>query len=182
MFFIHRNAAWAVALVLSVFAGCDRDAKRSSESTANRTPASDKSIPDKDVGKESHADWKHDATIAMKIVPILTEVESCAYRSGVIADRSGGFVPGPSAYFFRGHAVVSAANMKRILEGDSWTASNVRPESLEFQKLEGEPPLNGGVLTSNSLTNRLPSLSTYHSGRVFVLPEKRLVYFDLVND
>lgn len=136
----------------------------------------------KHTGSSAVNKWTMDSAKVLRILPILTEVESCAWHEGILQDRSGGFVPGPSSHFIRGYAVISRANMESVATAYVWEVSKSKSSELDLPEGTVGQQLRGTLLESPGLVHSLPGISTYHKGRVLICPEDGFVYFDLVKD
>lgn len=135
----------------------------------------------KKQGNTEMKKWTHDSGRVSRVLPVLKEVETCAWREGVENDRSGGMVPGPSSQFIRGYAIVSGSTLESITTSYTWEESMLKPSELDLPE-EVIGGLSGTLLESPSLVHTLPSISTYHNGRVVISPKNRFVYFDLIKD
>mgnify|MGYP000128173321 CR=1 FL=1 len=122
--------------------------------------------------------WQTDTSELENKIPFLGRVTSCSWKVGVAQDRSRG-VPGPSAYFLRGSAVISPEDETRIRSRYSWTAvPNFQFENLSFSS--GLLPPVGPVFVSSELVRALPTLATYHQGEIYYFPESHTIVFDLI--
>lgn len=126
--------------------------------------------------------WHTDRAVVTRVLPILNDVERCAWHEGVAEDRSGGWVPAPSAYFLRGYALISKHNVERLTTNYKWVAGECDLSELNLPQGEMGHVPGGELLESPDLIRSLPSISTYHQGRIVLCPKDGFVYFDLIKD
>jgi hypothetical protein len=117
-----------------------------------------------------------------RVLPILNDVDRCAWHEGVAVDRSGGRVPAPSACFLRGYARISERNVQRLRTNYKWVASGRDLSELDLPQGEMGHVPGGELLESPDLIRSLPSISAYHQGRIVLSPKDGFVYFDLIKD
>jgi hypothetical protein len=123
--------------------------------------------------------WRNDADALRQSLPFIGAVVKCAWITGVDQDRSHG-LPGPSSRYLRGYAVLSTASFEELQRKYTWKESNVDTNSLQVPMEDDR--LAGDALESTSLTRELPTLSVYHQGRIYLVPQSNVVYFDLIRD
>lgn len=118
-----------------------------------------------------------------KRFPFLGEFERCVWVSKIENDRSGGRVPGPSSYAIEAYVILDPVQTKELLGRYRWTDSTgeAMPQPA-FALGEGFPKITGAAHRSEELERALPSLTTFHSGEILLLPDERLLYLKLVND
>ena len=125
-------------------------------------------------------DWRTDPSRVTQVLPFLKDIKTCAWRPGIVQDRSGGAVPGPSAVFMRGYAVIGEANANELGAAYQWIESEKKTSELEVP--DGAPQLRGRLLESAELNRKLLSISSYPEGRILFSPDDRFVYFDVIKN
>ena len=118
-----------------------------------------------------------------KRFPFLGEFERCVWVSKVENDRSGGFVPGPSSYSIEAYVVLDPAQTEELLSRYRWTDSaGVTMPQPAFPLGDGFPRIGGAAERSEELERALPSLTTFHTGKILLRRFERFIYFKLVKD
>lgn len=123
-----------------------------------------------------------DSAVVSRVLPILDDVQTCAWQQGAAEDRSGGLVPGPSAAFIRGYAIISRPNVECLKVKYRWTPSSTVQTDLELPQGTAIPEIGAELLESQDLIDNLPAISAYHHGRILFCPKDGFVYFDLIKD
>ncbi len=121
--------------------------------------------------------WSTSMGVVQRNLPFLGPIVECSWSSGVAVDNDYGLVPGPDIVYLRGYAVLTEEDANRIGTAYAWTKSNdVRPSDLKMPP--GGPSLSGDVLVSEQFEQELSKVSAY-GGRLYLLRDLRIVYFDL---
>ena len=125
--------------------------------------------------------WRSDVAPLQQMLPFLGSITTCSWSSGIAHDRSDGFVPGPSAVFLKGYAVLTPDDERQLQSAYPWREE----PGITIANLDLPPdsvPMTGPVLVSTELCQSLPSKCTYHQGKIYFLPQSHVIYFDLIKD
>lgn len=153
-----------VAVAWAIVPGCSPGAKKA-QPLAKATPT------------------RADPEPLRKIAPFLGDFRACAWRRGVADDRSWGLAPGPSASYLRAFVLLDAAGMDDLLKTYAWEDSPLREfPATDLDLGDAFPPRVGAIKESADLIRKLPGLSTHHQGEIYLQPESRILYLELIDD
>lgn len=121
--------------------------------------------------------WRYDRESLEKIIPFVNPIEHCAWEVSVDADRSGGLVPAPSRMKIRGYAVLTEDGFKKL--NSRYSSKKIEGNEILQRIFPQGNSIKGDIYESLGIEEKLSHLSTYHSGKVFFIPDTRAVYFEL---
>lgn len=129
-------------------------------------------------GKAPEETWRTDRSPIEKRFSVIGKFECCWWQGGTLGKDSFLSVPGPSTYFIKAYVILSPSDAQHIEKEYKWEKSTdtiIVPKHLGFI-------VSGKWMTSDGFSSAIKSSSDFKAGKVYYLPERRLVflYFETI--
>lgn len=131
------------------------------------------------AGPPKPPQWRADREPLLKRFPFLGDFQSCSWEGGVAVDGSEGLIPGPSSLYIRGFVRLKPEDKQALLDRYKWEEAPEPGFPGDPPADSGLPEIAGAVLESNELMSKLNSMSSFCIGKILLVPESDMLYFDL---